>query len=169
MRKLHTPLLAAALLTGAAAAGLAPAYAETAPAPATSAAVQNGPHQHANNKAWMMPGQLIEGRLAFLKTELKITPAQEAQWQQYASVMRQNATSLDQAIANARLHRGTAMNAVERMEVREQFAKVRADNEARLLTAFKPLYASLSPEQQQVANALMTPRAGWHHGWRHRA
>jgi len=167
MRMLRTLLLAAALLAGAAAAGLAPAFAETAPAPATSAAVQNRPHQHA--KAWMMPGQLIEGRLAFLKTELKITPAQEAQWQQYASVMRQNTKSLDQAIANARQHQGTAMNAVERLENCEQFAKVRAENEARLLTAFKPLYPSLSPEQQQVANALMTPRAGWHHGWRHRA
>jgi hypothetical protein len=42
---------------------------------------------------------------------------------------------------------------------------VRADNDARLLTAFKPLYASLSPEQQQVANALV----GEHHGRHHRA
>jgi periplasmic protein CpxP/Spy len=117
----------------------------------------------------MTPGQLIDGRLAFLKTELKITPGQEAQWQQFAAVMRQNAQSLDQAIANARQHRGTAMNAVERMAIRGQFTKVRAENEARLLTAFKPLYASLSPAQQQVANALMTPHAGWRHGWRHHA
>jgi hypothetical protein len=79
--------------------------------------------------------------------------------------MRQNAQSL----ANARQHRDTAMNVVERMEVRAQFAKVRAENEARLLTAFKPLYASLSPDQQQMANELMSGHGGWHHGWHHRA
>ena len=63
----------------------------------------------------------------------------------------------------------TAMNAVERMEVRAQFAKIRAENQARLLTAFKPLYASLSPDQQQMANELMSGHGGWHHGWHHRA
>ena len=119
-------------------------------------------------------GQLVDGRIAFLKTELEITPGQEAQWQQYASVMRQNAQSLDQAMTTARQHRGTAMNAVERLEVRGEFAKVRAENQARLLTALKPLYASLSPDQQQVANALMTRHMGehhgeGHHGWHHRA
>jgi hypothetical protein len=49
--------------------------------------------------------------------------------------------------------------------LREQFAKVRAENDARLLAAFKPLYASLSPEQQQMANQLV----GAHHDRHHRA
>lgn len=167
MTRFRTPIFAAALLTSVAVMGLTPALAQTAPAPANSAAAQSEAHHH--GKAWMTPGQLVDGRIAFLKTELKITPAQDAQWQQYASVMRQNAHSLDQTIANARQHRATAMNAVERMEVRGQFAKVRAENEARLLTALRPLYASLSPDQQQVANALMTPHAGWHREWHHRA
>jgi hypothetical protein len=57
------------------------------------------------------------------------------------------------------------MDAVQRLSQREQFAKVRAESDARLLTAFKPLYASLSPEQQQIANDLVAP----HHGWHHRA
>ena len=78
-------------------------------------------------------------------------------------------TSLDQAIANARQHQRHRDERGRRMEIRGQFAKVRAENQARLLTAFKPLYASLSPEQQQVANALMSQHAGGHHGWHHRA
>jgi len=78
--------------------------------------------------------------------------------------MHDNANALDQVITSARQQRGT-MDAVQRLTLRGQFAKVRADNEARLLTAFKPLYASLSPEQQQTANALV----GEHHGWHHRA
>jgi vacuolar-type H+-ATPase subunit H len=110
----------------------------------------------------MLPGQLVDGRIAFLKAELKITPAEETQWQQVATAMHQNATALDQVISNARQQSGS-MDAVQRLALREQFEKVRADNDARLLAAIKPLYASLSPEQQQMANTL----AGAHHGWHH--
>ena len=78
--------------------------------------------------------------------------------------MHENANSLDQAIKTARQDRGS-MDAVQRLALREQFAKVRAENDARLLAAFKPLYASLSAEQQQVANQLVAP----HHERHHRA
>jgi len=78
--------------------------------------------------------------------------------------MRENAKNLDQTVTTARQN-STTMGAVQRLELREQFAKVRADNDARLLAAFKPLYASLSPEQQQMANQLV----GTHHHWHHRA
>ena len=160
MMTLRTPFLAAALLTGVAAVGLSPALAQNTSAPAASEAAQPAMHHHAR----MLPSQLVDGRIAFLKAELKITPAQETQWQQVATAMQQNATALDQVIGNARQQSGS-MDAVQRLALREQFAKVRADNDARLLTAFKPLYASLSPEQQQTANTLV----GSHHGWHHRA
>ncbi|WP_374655752.1 Spy/CpxP family protein refolding chaperone [Dongia sp.] len=39
----------------------------------------------------MNPAQHIEGRLAFLKTELKITEAQAPQWDAYADALRANA------------------------------------------------------------------------------
>jgi len=156
----RTPFLAAALLTGVAAVGLTPALAHTASSPAAPDAAQ-APMRHHER---MLPSQLVDGRVAFLKAELKITPAQEPQWQQVATAMHDNANALDQVITSARQQRGT-MDAVQRLTLRGQFAKVRADNEARLLTAFKPLYASLSPEQQQTANALV----GEHHGWHHRA
>jgi protein CpxP len=156
----RTPFLAAALFTSVAAVGLGPALAQTNPPAADSGATQSQPRQHAR----MLPGQLVDGRIAFLKAELKITPAQETQWDQVAAAMRQNASALDQAITTARSQRGTA-DAVQRLTMRGQFAKVRAENDARLLTAFKPLYASLTPEQQQMANDLVVP----HHGWHHRA
>ena len=156
----RTPFLAAALLTSVAAVGLSPALAQNTPAPATSEAVQPSMHHHAR----MLPSQLVDGRIAFLKAELKITPAQETQWQQVATAMQQNATALDGVIGNARQQSGS-MDAVQRLTLREQFAKIHADNDARLLTAFKPLYASLSPEQQQMANTLVAA----HHGRHHRA
>jgi periplasmic protein CpxP/Spy len=166
MTRVRTSLMAAGLLAGVATVGLTPAVAQTTPAPANTPAAQSAGHHHGRMR--LMPGQLVDGRIAFLRTELKITPAQEAQWQQYAAAMRQNAQMLDRAIVDVRQHRGASLNAVERMEVRGQFIKLRAENQARLLTAFKPLYASLSPEQQEVANALMASHGGWHHGWHHR-
>ena len=166
MTKLRASAMSAALLAGVAAMGLTSALAETAPAPTAAAPAHS--EMHHRDHAWMMPGQLVDGRIAFLQAELKITPAQQAQWQQFASAMRQNAQSLDQAIANARQHRGAAENAVDRLTLRAEFAKVRADNQARLLTALKPLYASLSPDQQQVANALIG-HGGRHHEGHHSA
>ena len=154
------PLLAAALLTSVAALALSPASAQTALPAANSGTAQTQAWHHAR----MLPGQLVDGRIAFLKAELKIAPAQETQWQQVATAMRENANALDQTISTARQQPGT-MDAVQRLTLREQFAKVRAENDARLLTAFKPLYANLSPEQQQVANDLIVS----HHGWHHRA
>ena len=162
MIRLRTPFLAAALFTGVAAIGLAPALAQTAPAPANSTAAPSEARHHAMER--MMPGQFVEGRIAFLKAQLKITPAQEAQWQQVEAAMRENAKTLDQTITTARQNRGN-MDAVQRLELREQLARVRVDDDARLLVAFKPLYASLSPEQQQMANQVV----GAHHHWHHRA
>ncbi len=162
MIRLRTPLLAAALFTGVAGVGLTPALAQTPPGPANSTAAPSEARHHEMGR--MMPGQFVDGRIAFLKAELKITPAQETQWQQVEAAMRENAKNLDQSIGTARQNR-SGMDAVQRLELREQFAKMRADNDARLLTAFKPLYASLSPEQQQMANQLI----GAHHHRHHRA
>ena len=162
MIRLRTPFLAAALFTGVAAIGLAPALAQTAPAPANSTAAPSEARHHAMERR--MPGQFVDGRIAFLKAQLKISSAQEAKWQPVEAAMRENAKTLDQTITTARQNRGN-LNAVQRLELREQFAKVRVDNDARLLAAFKPLYASLSPEQQQMANQLV----GAHHHWHHRA
>jgi periplasmic protein CpxP/Spy len=162
MIRLRTPFLAAALFTSVAAVGLNAAVAQTAPGSANSTAAPSEARRHGQER--MMPGQFVDGRIAFMKAELKITPAQEAQWQSVAAAMRENAKALDQTITAARQNRG-ATDAVQRLEMREQLAKVRADNTARLTAAFKPLYASLSPEQQQMANQLV----GSHHHWRHRA
>jgi hypothetical protein len=156
----RTSLLAAALFASVAAPALSPASAQATPPAADTGTAQTQARHHAR----MLPGQLVDGRIAFMKAELKIAPAQETQWQQVAAAMRENASALDQAISNARGQRGT-MDAVQRLTLREQFAKVRAENDARLLTAFKPLYASLTLEQQQIANDLVVP----HHDRHHRA
>src|SRR5689334_1807996 len=130
MTRLHKPFLAAALFAGIVGIGLPPALAQTEP-PNRGAAANEAHHQA---RTRMMPGQFVDGRIAFLKAEFKITPAQEAQWQQVEAAMRDNAKALDQTIAAARQN-PASMNAVQRLELREQFAKVRAENNDRLLAA----------------------------------
>jgi Spy/CpxP family protein refolding chaperone len=155
MTRFRTPFLAAALLAGVAAVGLTPALAQTAAPPAGPGAGPGEARQQ--DRARMMPGEFVEGRIAFLKAQLKITPAQEEQWRRVEAAMRENAKARDQAITTmrqARQDRG-AMNAVERLELRGQMAKVRAESNDRFLAAFKPLYASLSPEQQSMADRLI--------------
>jgi Spy/CpxP family protein refolding chaperone len=161
MTRLHKPFLAAAFFASVAAVGLTPALAQTAPANGGMAAGE-APHQA---RVRMMPGQFVDRRIAFLKAELKITPAEEAQWQQVEAAMRENAKTLDQIMTTARQNRA-GTNAVQHLELRYQFAKVRAENNDRFLAAFKPLYASLSPEQQRTADQLI---AAAQHRWHHRA
>src|SRR5206468_6043898 len=103
MIRLRTSFLAAALFTGVAAIGLAPALAQTAQAPANSTAAPSEARHHAGER--MMPGQLDEGRIAFLKAQLKIAPAQEAEGQQGESALRENAKMLDQTITTERQNR----------------------------------------------------------------
>jgi protein CpxP len=161
--RVSIPFLAAALLAGVGSVGIIPAFAQTTP-PAAAGAAQPDIHHQARQR--MLPGQRVDGKIAFLKAELKITPAQEAQWAPVAAAMRDNAQALDRAITTARQQQ-RPMDAVQRIALRADFAKVRDDNEARFLAAFKPLYASLSPDQQQAANALFTPHHHWHrHAYR---
>ena len=113
----------------------------------------------------------IEGRIAFLKTELKITDAQTAQWNTVADAMRKNDAAMRDLMRQARgEHRqGSAPNALDALAQRERFAEVRAEGARQFAAAFRPLYASLSDEQKRTADELLGRHGGPRHhgGWRH--
>ncbi len=44
------------------------------------------------------------------------------------------------------------MSAIDRVEQRAKMAQTRDEQEQKYLAAFRPLYASLSPEQKKVAD-----------------
>lgn len=109
----------------------------------------------------------IEGRIAFLKTELKITPAQEAQFEKVAQAMRQNSQERRQAFGQARPDRNAPPappSALQRLEMQARFSALRAQGADRFLAAFRPLYDSFSPEQKKAADELMAPHFHGHHG-----
>ena len=114
------------------------------------------------------PGAFLENRLSGLKSELKITPAQEGAWGAYADEAKK------QADAMGKLHetmRGsTAATLPERMELRNQMWKQREARTEAMTQKTKDLYAALTPEQKSIADRRMGgmgpgmgggPRFGW--------
>jgi hypothetical protein len=98
----------------------------------------------------------VEGRLAFLKTELKITDAQRPQWDAFADAMRANATQMSdmRKQAAAMMQAGTPPSLPQRLEFTEQHAANYLQMLQRLKGTLLPLYASFSDDQKRAADAL---------------
>lgn len=99
----------------------------------------------------MMDPQKVDQKLAALKGELKITEAQTPAWNAVADAMRANANAMRTA-AEAKKAGGKPTDALKRMEQRDAWTKLRAQNSDRLLSAFRPLYAQFNDEQKQIAS-----------------
>jgi protein CpxP len=154
-KKFILPALALAALIGAGGVLAVQPVPATAQAPAP-------PAQEQQQQRPMRPSH-IEGRIAYAKAELKITPAQEADWEKVAGAMRQNDAERRQAFEQARADRGQPMNALQQLERRARFSAERARATDRLLTAFRPLYGSLSEAQKKTADDLLSFHR-FHHG-----
>lgn len=148
-RTLATGILSALLVTGT----LAPAFAQQQP-PAPPA------------RERPLPGRHIEGRIAFMRTELKITDAQQAQWERVAAAMRANAQQRDQQAQQMRARRDQPSTAIERMERQAQMAELHAASAKSFAAAFKPLYDSFSADQKKSADELFERRGPGRGGWR---
>ena len=102
-----------------------------------------------------MPLKHVEGRLAFLKTELKITPAQEPQWTKFADTVRSTAKNA-QAAMPPMMQGGTqAPTAPDLLGRYEKTLTSRLETVHALKAAFDPLYASFSDEQKKLADELL--------------
>jgi hypothetical protein len=148
-------ILAAALAVGLVGGGIAmmPSFAATAP-DAPPAQPMHVHHSH------------TEGRIAFLKAELKITDAQMPAWNALADAMRTNSRESEQLHKQAFEAHGKPMSAVDRLDMRERMLQNAVAHTGRFDAAFKPLYAALSPEQKQVADELFAGHHGHHGHWR---
>ena len=103
----------------------------------------------------------IEGRLAFLKAEIKITPEQESLWNDYATAVRANAQAMTTRCASMMGQAGAKEASLpDRLDVREQFMAAQLDALRATSKALKPLYAALSDAQKQVADQLIRGMTG---------
>jgi LTXXQ motif family protein len=108
----------------------------------------------------MMQGH-VEGRLAFLKTELKITDAQLPLWNAVAEAIRANAKSgmgMMEEMAGGMMGQGA--NLPDRFAAREKMMAARLDALRRLKSAVDPLYAALSDDQKKTADELLMSPMG---------
>jgi LTXXQ motif family protein len=97
----------------------------------------------------------IDGRLAYLKAELKITATQESLWNAYAAAARDGAnTMLARCTVMMTRHGGSTATLPDRLDQNEQLMAAQLDAMRAMNKALKPLYAALSESQQQAADRL---------------
>jgi hypothetical protein len=104
----------------------------------------------------MMAGMAghVEGRLAFLKTELKITDAQLPLWNAVADAIRANAKGMS-AMSEGMMGSSQTATLPEKLALREKMMTAHLEALRRLKAAIDPLYAALSDEQKKTADELL--------------
>jgi periplasmic protein CpxP/Spy len=143
----------AALLTLPVAAFAQSAAPTTAPSTATTAPEPTAPAQSA--------AQRVETHITQLRAQLRITPAEQPQWNQFAQVMRENARAMDQAFMR-RAQQYPTMNAVQNMQSYEQISATHAADMRRLVPAFETLYNAMPEQQKRVADQVFRANAEAH-------
>jgi LTXXQ motif family protein len=109
----------------------------------------------------MMPmmgmGEHVEGRIAFLRTELKIADAQLPQWNAFADALRANATRMSE-MRNTMMQGGqggTSLSASAKLDQMERMMTGMLDAVKATKAALGPLYAVLSDDQKKMADQLI--------------
>lgn len=102
----------------------------------------------------------IEGRLAFIKTELRITDAQASAWNQLADTIRAAAKNHNERMKAAFSREEKAKSLPERLEAQEQFVSARLDEIKQIKGSLTNLYAVLSDAQKKEADDIVLPMAG---------
>jgi len=97
----------------------------------------------------------IEARIKAFHSKLKITEAQEEQWNKLADVMRENAATME-ALIKERKNQGKNLNAVEDLKSYSRIADAHAAGLHKFIPVFETLYDSMSDEQKKNADKIFT-------------
>jgi hypothetical protein len=126
-------------------------------AASATAQTANRPAQ-AQSQAGQKPGAAqpagdpVEAQLGEIKKRLNITAAQQSQFDQFASTVKQNAQAMEALMQKA--GQSAERNAVEGLRTAADFAQTEADNLKRLVPALDALYASFTDQQKRTADQL---------------
>ena len=98
----------------------------------------------------------IEGRLAYIKAELKITTDQESLWNSYASAARDSANTMLAHCTTMMGQRGAStVSLPDRLDQHEQLMAAQLDAIRAANKTLKPLYAALSDSQKKTADQII--------------
>jgi hypothetical protein len=107
------------------------------------------------------PGaQHTEGRLAFLKTELKITDSQSPQWNAFADAMRANAKAMSEMHQSMMSQRHTESTLPERLAFAEKALTAHLDMLKKTEGPLDKLYEVLTPDQKKIADDIVVGPMG---------
>ena len=134
-------LAPAGLLAGLLAA--APVLAQITPAAPATAPAQSAPAGKVN--------LAVEHRITELHSSLKITPAEQKPFDDFAQVMRENASQMA-GLVQQREQAAKTGTAVDQMRSYTEMAQAHSQDMQRLLPAFSTLYDALTPEQKKSAD-----------------
>ena len=102
----------------------------------------------------------VEGRIAFLRAELKITDAQADVWNGFADALRTNARKLAEVRAAKPGDGQPASSLTARLDQQEQWLSARLDGTRAMKSALAKLNEALSDDQRKTANDLLAPHLG---------
>lgn len=125
---------------------------QVAPPPAVSSPIAGHPVAGRNAE------ERVERRITELRAQLRITPAEQQQWDQFAGVMRENARDMDQIFIQRAQQLGS-MTALQNMQSYEQLADAHAQHLQKLVAAFQSLYEAMPDQQKQLADQVFHANA----------
>ena len=106
----------------------------------------------------------VEGRIAFLRAELKITDAQADAWNTFADTLRANAKKLGEVRASMTGKSGDAQQPAptmaDRLDRQEKWLLARLEGTRAMKAAFTKLNEALSDEQKKTADDILAPHLG---------
>ena len=100
----------------------------------------------------------VEGRIAFLKAELKITEAQMPQWNAFADVLRENArrmSGIRTTMSGIFGQDSASVSAPDQLDRMEQMISIMLEAVKGTKAALVPLYAVFTEEQKKLADQLI--------------
>ena len=106
----------------------------------------------------------IDGRLAYMKTELKITDAQTAAWDELAKVIHDTAEThnalMTEMKKDVRSGDFFEMPLPERLTVQQTHMEARLEQIKSVKAAVDKLYALLDDDQKKTADDIVLPSMG---------
>jgi hypothetical protein len=109
----------------------------------------------------------MAARMAYNEVKLKLTEAQKAEYKRLTATMTEAYAPM-RKMCEDKTDPTKATTLPERMGQMQQMAEIRAESLRKLVPAMKDFYATLSLDQQKIADDLMPGRGGkggfGHHG-----
>jgi hypothetical protein len=107
-------------------------------------------------------GEHVEGRLAYLKAELKITDTQAPQWNAFADAFRASAQKAMKHCAMMKDSGSKMMSAPlpERLNMMEEHLQTHLESLRAVKAAAQQLYAALNDEQKKIADQMFRGHMG---------